>query len=207
MLIALFGGTGRVGSLVLSQALKSGHNVRAFARDARRLPRGRVSLAVVEGQLDDGHSVAMTLAGAEAVICCLAAGNGTLARFDRVALPYLALHGPRRIVSMVGAAVRMPGDPDTRSLRFMSALMRLVPGRLLADATAHAEALARSNLDWTLARAANHANRPAGAPVHVANAFPMPLNASISRADLATFMLDEVVSPRFLRQAPMIENR
>lgn len=205
MRIALFGGSGRVGCLVLAQAVAAGHEIRAFARDNGRLPILR-GLTVIEGGLDDGTAVPETLQGTDAVICCLSAGNGTLGLFDDAAIPVMQQRGPRRIVSMVGAAVYMRGDPAASSLHLMTGMMRLVPGRLLADAEAHAAHLVESGLDWTLVRSANHSSRPPTGRLIARPGYAMRLGASVSRADLAQFMLDLAVDGRFVREAPMVEN-
>lgn len=176
MKLAIFGATGRIGSLLVRQALDGGHDVAAYARRedwAKSIASER--LRVITGPLDS-RSIAETIAGSDAVISALAAGNGTLKLFDQFALPLLEGSGPRRLVSLVGASVRMPGDPDTFSLRLMSTIMRLVPTGVFADATAHADALARSTLDWTLVRAANFADRPPTGRLRAETAFQMSLS-------------------------------
>lgn len=205
MRIALFGGSGRIGSLVLVRALAAGHQVQALARNAARLP-ARPGLTVRQGALDDGEAVSATLLNADAVICCLSAGNGTLGLFDAAVIPLMVQSGPRRIVSMVGASVRLPGDPAVLTLRLMSLIMRLVPGRLLADAEAHAGHLRASGLDWTLVRSANHAGRPATGRIVARPGYAMRLDASIARDDLAAFILECAVDHRFAGEAPMVEN-
>ena len=160
----------------------------------------------MSGSLDATDTITQTIAGADAVLVTLAAGNGVLARFDAAALPFMSAHGPRRIVSMVGAAVRRPGDPDSFSLRLMTAMMRLIPNGLLADAEGHAERLARSGLDWTLVRSANFRKGPAAGPVIAEPAFRMGLTASMSCEDLAAFMLDCAEQDHFVGAAPMVAN-
>lgn len=206
MKLAIFGATGRIGRLLLMQALDGGHNVTAYARregwaDAVSSPH----LRAITGPLDRQH-VEATLAGSDAVIVTLAAGSGTLERFDSLALPVLERDGPRRIVSLVGASVRMPGDPQTFSLSLMSLMMHLVPTGVLADARAHADALARSTLDWTLVRAANFADRTPTGKVRAERSFPMTLGASVTRTDLAAFMLTCATAGHFVRMAPMVAN-
>ena len=68
MHFALFGGTGRVGSVLLAHAIAAGHSVNALVRDAGRLTLTHERLTVVEGVLDDGESVAATLAGTDAAL-------------------------------------------------------------------------------------------------------------------------------------------
>lgn len=207
MKLALFGATGRIGEPLLRLALKHGHLVTAYARHPAPLAAFRMpGLEIVHGELTDPGVIAHTVAGAEAVLVTLAAGNGTLAQFDAIALPILQSSGPRRIVSMVGAAVALPGDPETLSLKLMAALMGLVPNGLLRDAQGHASRLAGSGLDWTLARSANFSDRPPSGGIQAAPSFAMSLLASISVADLAAFMLGAVEESKFIGAAPMVCN-
>ena len=205
MRLAVFGATGRIGHPLVELALADGHEVTAYARAPERVGIPHRQLRLVGGDLD-AASVEQTLAGQDAVLVALAAGNGTLARFDRLALPAMQADGPRRIVSLVGAAVRMPGDPDTSTLRLMSAMMRLIPNGLLADASAHAADLAASGLDWTLVRAANFADRAPTGRIRAEPGFAMRFSAQITRGDLAAFMLDAATQQRFVQQAPMVCN-
>jgi putative NADH-flavin reductase len=207
MKIALFGGTGHIGSLVLQQALAQGHKVTALVRSRAKIDAHTATTAhIVVGSIENQTAVRYALEGAEAVIVTLAAGHEVLANFDKSALPILNIHGPRRIVSMVGAAVRMSGDPKTIGLSLMSAAMRLVPGGLLRDAEGHADRLASFDLDWTLVRAANFSDVPPTGNIKVHLTDEMPVDASISRADLAAFILETAVSGSFVRQAPMVCN-
>lgn len=206
MRLALFGGTGRVGSVLLEQAIGAGHAIKVLVRDAGRLRAKSAQVTVIEGTLDDGESVAATLADTDAALVCLAAGNDTLMLFDMAAIPVMQRLGPRRIVSMVGASVRRPGDPDTAALHIMNVMMRLVPGRLLEDAEGHARRLAASGLDWTLVRSANHSDAPGPGHVHAEPHFAMGLGARISRAELAAFMLAVAKDGRFIGEAPMVES-
>jgi uncharacterized protein YbjT (DUF2867 family) len=207
MKIALFGATGHIGGHVLRLALDQGHEVTAFVRDRSGIDvHTATACHVIVGSLENQTSVRYALEGADAVIVTLAAGSRVLERFDASALPILKASGPRRIVSMVGASVRMPGDPKSFKLRLMTAVMRLVPGGLLRDAEGHARRLASSGLDWTLVRSANFADMPATGSIHATLDGDMPLGASITHADLAEFILAAAVRGNYLGQAPMVCN-
>ena len=206
MKLALFGATGRIGQPLLRLALQRGHMVTAQARHPRRLDAFRgPNLTIVPGELDR-QTILQTIKGADAVLVTLAAGSGLLARLDADLLPALQSRGPRRVVSMVGAAVAMPGDPETLTLKLMTTVMRLIPNGLLQDAEAHARRLAASGLHWTLVRSANFSDRQPSGRIRAEAAFAMPVSASIACADLAAFMLELVESDRFVGQSPMVCN-
>lgn len=207
MKLALFGATGHIGRHVLRLAIDQGHAVTAFVRDRSQIDvHTATTCHLVVGSLENPTAVRYVIEGNEAVIVTLAAGHGVLESFDKSALPVLRHHGPRRIVSMVGASVRMPGDPRSTSLSLMTLVMHLVPGGLLRDAQGHARRLAGSGLDWTLVRSANFSAAPATGGIRVTTDAEMPLSASITHGDLAAFMLKTAVSGSFMRQAPMVCN-
>lgn len=206
MKLAIFGGTGRAGGALLGAALADGHVVNAFVRDPSRLGSTRSHVRVFEGSLDDRHTVAEAIDGTDAVLSTLSAGRGVLTTFGEAVISPMLSHGPRRIVALVGASLRLPGDPDTLSLRAMTTMMRLVPGRMLDDAGGFAAQLKASGLMWTLVRSANFANRPGGAPVRSAPSFAMRLDAQIAVTDLAAFMLSLVTNNWYAASAPMVQN-
>lgn len=207
MRLAIFGGTGHIGALVVDQALAAGHQLRVFVRDKTRIVPPNRHLAVFEGTLDDGETVAATLQDTDAAICALSAGNDVLTRFAETAVPLMQHSGPRRIVALAGASLPMPGDPRSFRLDLMTFVMRLVPGRMIVDAEALARRLATSDLDWTIVRSANFTDQPGAGRVRAQAGYEMSLRASIPRADVAAFLLAAAVEGRFLREAPMIESQ
>lgn len=207
MRLVLFGATGHIGNQVLRLARERGHAVTALVRSPGKLPADLVpEITVLPGSVLDKVMVARACAGADAAIITLAAGNGLLARFDAAAMPVLEAEGPRRVVSMVGASVRMPGDPESLGLGLMTAMMRMVPGGLLEDAEGHARRLAASSLDWTLVRSSNFSTAEPTGRVVARLDQDLPLTASITRADLGDFIVTTATGGHYLRQAPMVAN-
>ena len=51
--ITVFGATGRMGHLLVGQALDAGHTVTAYARNPERLRIGHPNLSVLAGELDN----------------------------------------------------------------------------------------------------------------------------------------------------------
>lgn len=190
MRLAIFGGTGHVGALVVEQALAAGHRLQVFVRDKTRIVPPNRNLSVFEGTLDDGETVAATLQDTDAVICALSAGKDVLTRFGEAALPLMQVSGPRRIVVLAGASLRLPGDPTSFALNLMTFTMRLVPGRMIDDAETLARRLAASGLDWTIVRSANFTDLPGTGRVRASPGYEMSLRASIPRNDVAALMLE-----------------
>ncbi|MEM1042618.1 MAG: NAD(P)H-binding protein [Bacteroidota bacterium] len=211
MHLAVFGATGRTGREALTQALAAGHTVSAFVRSRAKLAAqqdlSNDRLRVVEGDVRDYDAVARAVAGADAVLSCLAPvpkdGRVQTEGTEHIARA-MAAHGVRRIVSLTGAGVDAPGDPE-RSLggKIMRGVMGLVAKDILADAEGHAAVLRRSDLDYAVVRAPRLTDDPhSGRYRH--GILQLGLGAKIPRADVADFMLAEATSGTYRRIEPHV---
>jgi len=118
MRIAMFGATGRVGRLVLAEALARGHSVTALVRAPSALG-AHVGLQVVIGDVTDPEAVASAIGGADVVVDTLGPRRNSA---DQVALFETAIgnivagmerQGVRRLLRG-SAALTHSGEDDGR---------------------------------------------------------------------------------------------
>ena len=191
--VLVLGATGRVGKAFVAQAIAAGHSVSAIVRDAGAGIPSQVK--VITGDVLDPsiaplvkreHVIVGTLGGAEA----LTKGYANIVRAATEA-------GARRIIALVGAGVL---QADEKTLRNE---LPNYPERLRAIGASHAavyEALRTSSLDWTLVCVPNIVDGPAtGAAKSKASYLPDGKGA-ITTGDIAAFILEELRSPRFVRE-------
>ncbi|MCW5249039.1 MULTISPECIES: NAD(P)-dependent oxidoreductase [unclassified Streptomyces] len=74
--IALFGANGTIGSRVLDEALRRGHEVTAVVRDPAKLTRSAPGLTVVTGDVLDPAFVAEVARGQDVVVSAVGGGDG-----------------------------------------------------------------------------------------------------------------------------------
>ena len=197
MRIAVFGATGRTGKLVVSEALARGFEVRALARSPEKLEDlAAPGLSVVEGDARDAAAVTATLEGTDVAISALGATSrddpSELSETTRVLLGAMREHGPRRIVAVLSAM----------------ALMKTVKPEWEAIAGEHRcnlEALRGSGLAWVAVCPSGLTDEPATDAIRTAVGKRAP-EWTISREDLASFVLDQTGSDDYLRQAVGISN-
>ncbi|MEM8557824.1 MAG: NAD(P)H-binding protein [Bacteroidota bacterium] len=211
MRLAVFGATGRTGRHVVTQALAVGHEVVAFARSRDKLAQQQDlssdRLHVVLGDVRDYTAVAQAVAGADAVVSCLAPvpKEGMVqTESTRHIARAMAEHGVQRIVSMTGAGVDAPGDPPRAFAgKVIRGIMKVVAAQILADAEGHADVLRRSDLDYVVVRAPRLTNGPhAGRYRH--GILQLGFGDQIARADVATFMLEEAAGGTYHRAEPHV---
>jgi putative NADH-flavin reductase len=208
MKIALFGSTRGTGRHVLEQALARGHHVVALARDPASLPTHE-RLTAVKGDARNLADVEKVVGGANAVISCI--GNTTFKKVEYMvstaAKPLIEAMEKHAVKRLVLLSVQGAGDGAPWLLRNLGfPLMRLLAKNAYAvifEDKDRAEELVRgSSLDWTLVRAPGLNDKPAQGNYRVLERGGNPLK-QITRADLATFMLDEAEQNRWILRTPV----
>ncbi len=199
--LAVFGISGRTGRALAGAAAARSWNVRGFARAESEVPSESATLTIVRGDFADPARVVETVDGADAVCCvigprppyaevfCAAATQAILDAMRRV--------GSRRIVCQTGAMV----GPGNRTFAF-DWLARTIARRqpVAAHDRAEQERLVQeSGLAWTLVKPPRLTDGRGGGCVRAGSTLRVGLLSSISRADLAGFMLDVVEQGQHVR--------
>jgi putative NADH-flavin reductase len=204
MNLAIFGATGKTGQLILQAALAAGHEVTVCVRDPSRLTAKRGHFRVVVGDIENHQTVLATLRGSDAVMSAVGGGDKTLATFSGTVIAAMRQADVSRIVSLIGASIRVPGDRTKLGLTVLHAFMRLFANGMLKDGTRHARALEQSGLAYTLVRPPRLTDAAASGDVRHGLQLPLSLTSTISRADLAAFMLRVAAENLYVRAAPMV---
>jgi len=209
MQVTVLGGTGRIGRLVVDQALAKGHQVTLLVRDPRKLGPTGERVRVVSGQITDAAAVSSAIEGADVVISALGpdgnhADQVTILRDGmRTVIGAMREQGVRRVVNLSGAAVDVPGDHKPMIDRFASRIVRLVSRHVVAAKQAEFDELVGSPLEWVAVRPPLVTDGPYTGRYRTGVDVLRP-GARISRADIADFMLAQAVEPSFARRAPFI---
>lgn len=207
MNLAILGGTGRTGRLLIDLALLRGDNVRVLARDPGRLHRHEERLIEVQGDARDPEAVGRVIAGTDAVLSALGPVRGgpadTMTLAARNLTTVMPGAGVRRLITLTGAGVPHEGDRPGPIDRVFRVLLRLTQPDVLKDSLNHADLIRASTLDWTIVRVPRLTDGPA-APTRAG--LVGDIRPFITRASVAQFMLDQVGSDQYVRQAPAISN-
>ena len=208
MQITVLGASGKVGHLVVEEALRSGYSVRAFVHSHSLFaPSGR--LGIVQGDIYEPEDISKTLQGSEAVVSCLGSwgtpGKDVLSTAVRNLRPAMAAHKIRRIVTLTGSGAAAPGESAGRLHRAMLRVPVFGAGRVFQDGEEHMRLLAASGLDWTTIR--SPVMNDLGSTSYRLTAKPGSQLATIQREAVARAMLDQLESVEWLGQAPFIHRK
>lgn len=209
MKLIVFGASGATGREVVRRALSHGHALRAFARDRAKL-QALPGVDVALGDVREASSVVGAVAGQDAVV--LALGSGSLGRNNLLmvgsanVIAAMQSQGICRLI-VLGAAGAIPGAARNQG-PLGRALFRILTGTLLRnvmrDQGAMEAQMAASELDYTIVRPARLTN---GAETGMWRVDPKALPAHwrpIARADVATFMLQQLGDTTYSRMGVYI---
>ena len=209
MRVVIFGATGKTGHHLVAQALSAGHEVRAFARDASRLPVRHERLQIVEGDVLDATSVEQAVTNTDAVSSVLGHTKTSPKDVQTVGTENIVgamkKNGVRRLVSLTGAGVKDEKDSPKLVDRVFGLLLKLLQPAVLEDAERQAEVIKASGLDWVIVRAPRLKDGPRTGEYRVGYVGE-DSGTTISRADVADFMLRQLIDDEYLRQQPMISS-
>lgn len=208
MRIALFGATGYTGTFVIEEALRQGHSLSVYTRDAGKLQAFNGQIEIVVGTLQDKGAIAKCLHGSDAVISALGP-NSLKVQGDRPVMHGMAniieamkQSNVRRLIQISTSAYRDPKDGFAFNVRAFALLFKLIARKGVKDIRATAELIAKSDLDWTLVRIPNLKNGHAAGAVDTGWYGKTRLGMKLSRGNLAKFLIEQVDDVRFIREAP-----
>jgi putative NADH-flavin reductase len=186
----ILGATGGVGRALVDQARERGHQVTAFVRSPQRLGAPPAGVTVREGDPRNVAALSAALPGHDAVVSALGPpglGRTTILRdCARSTVAAMQAAGVRRLVVVSAAMLFEDGG-------LLFALLRRILLRNVAQDSAEMERVVMaSGLDWTIARPPKLTNGPLTQNYRVEDGRMPHGSMSISRADVADFLLGEL---------------
>jgi putative NADH-flavin reductase len=204
MKIAVIAAGGKSGKAFVVSALAAGHHVTAGVHHITNLPsHPNLSVQVCDASKPD--DVRKLLANQDAVISFIGHVRGAAPNIQSVAtanlIKVMGNIKMRRIISLTGTGVRLPGDSISFMDRLLNASIGLIDPKRIHDSIQHVELLKNSELDWTLIRVLKLTN---GAEQLFSLDEHGPVQWLTSRKTVAKATLQVLEQRTFIKQAPMI---
>ena len=213
MKIVVFGATGIVGKAVVNEALKKGHEVTVLTRNAGKVTTRHPNLHVVEGNVTDRNVIRDVLKEQEAVIQTLGIGGkgdgkptSIVSGANKIIMEEMERMNVKRLVaiSVIGAGDSLTFLPWIYRKLVLPLFMKWFQA-VIDDKNRMEPMIEKSRLDWIIVRCTTVKQRPATGKVN-ATLDGKGLKFSISAADMAAFMVNQLTDNRFLKQNPTISN-
>lgn len=216
MNVTIIAATGRIGRLLVDQALAAGHEVTAVARHPEGF-RSDVRVVPVDLLRPDQSILASAIDGADAVLSGLGPRSkrefGVASRGTRPIVETMKETGVRRIVAVSAAPVSTtasagrpnpprqdPGEGIVMRYLLTPAIKTFLRAHY-NDLAVMEDILRDSGLDWTVVRPPQLKDKPLTGNYRTAFEQNLPHGASVSRADVAHLMLAVVDRPETIGHA------
>jgi putative NADH-flavin reductase len=200
MKIALFGATGKTGALVLKNLLAKSHTVTALVRNPAKITLSSPQLKLIQGDALVLGDVERAVDGCEAVISVLGMASLKPSTVLTAAMGNIAAamktKGIKRIISLGSAGIlgEMGGLPGL--------IIGFILRNALKDHRGAYDILSASSLEWTVLRPVSLTDGAATGRYRTTEA-GLPKNGrSISRADVADFIVKTLEQGSYIRQSP-----
>jgi putative NADH-flavin reductase len=204
MRLTVLGATGGIGKLLIPLALDRGYEITAFARAPEKIAsngssalRSHPGLHIIGGDLFNARQMAEAIRGSDVVLSAF--GPTTLRPthlrrdFGRTLVQALHSAGVPRFIHVSSAFCFKEGG----------LLYAVMTNTLFRNVTIdHCDAdneMSQSDLDWTILRPPRLTDGPANGNLRV-TAGHLAKGLTITRADVARFMLQEAANPHYVRQ-------
>lgn len=204
MRIAVIGANGRSGQAFVDEAIKNGHTINAgYLRhnpftETRNLKAIKCDATKLEdlNELIDGCDAVVSLIGH-------VKGSPKSVQTDsiKVAIEAMNHKGVKRLISLTGTGVRLPGDKITLADRFLNFGVGLVDPRRVKDGKDHYEIIKQSQLNWTVIRVLKLQNIKPRSYKLLAHG---PTKIFVGRQEVAQAILEVLENDSYVKQAPII---
>jgi len=202
--ILVLGATGGTGRLIVGQALERGQDVTALMRSPEKASRLKGAKLIV-GDVRDEKVLREALKGQDAVVSALgtpASPVTLLSTATRALVRAMKAEHVSRLVCITGIGA---GDSAGHGgLLFDNVIIPLLLKKVYADKNRQETIVRNSGLDWILVRPSVLNNKPGRGLVRALADLSGFHGGGISRADVATFVLDQLHADAWLHRSPLI---
>jgi len=205
--ILVLGATGPTGRQIVSQAIDRGYDVTALVRSPRKAAELKGATLVI-GDARDEKALRQAIKGREAVISALGTPASPFYEVTLLSTATQALvkaMNAERVSRLIAVTGIGAGDSKGHGgFLFDNMIFPLLLRNVYADKDRQEAIIKNSGLAWTIIRPSilnNKTERRAIRALTDLNAFN---GGSISRADVASFLLDQVPGDDWMQRSPLI---
>ena len=205
MKVLIIGATGATGRVLMREALEQGHEVTALARNPSALAPEDHRPRVLQGNALDASEVEAAVAGQDAVLSALGTRSTRpttlFSQSTHNLISAMNKHGVRRLVCITGIGA---GDSKGHvGFLYDRIMLPFVVKNIYEDKNRQEEAIKQSDLEWVIVRPARLTDEAAKGEyrVYLGGSYTAK---TISRADVAAFMLAQLTDETYVHKMPVI---
>jgi putative NADH-flavin reductase len=205
--ILVLGATGGTGRLIVEQAVARGDDVAVLVRSAEKA-KDLKGAKIIVGDAGDEVVLRQAVKGRDAVVSALGTPASPfkevtlLSTATRALVKAMEAENVSRLVCITGIGA---GDSAGHGgFLFDNVIFPLLLRKVYADKDRQEAIVKKSSLDWVLVRPSLLNNKPGRGTIKALEDLSDFHGGSISRQDVAKFVLDQLSADVWLRRTPLI---
>jgi putative NADH-flavin reductase len=208
--VLIIGASRGVGLATVRAALRAGHSVRALARSVSSLRIQDAALEKVSGDALNRDTIRNAVADIDVIIQTLGvdfaprvvfSGTTLFSESTRILVDAMKAAGVRRLITVTGLGA---GDSRGHGGFLYDAALLLILKRVYDDKDVQEWIIKRSGLDWTIVRPGLLTDTSATGRYRVLTASKDWRAGTISRADVADFLVRQIDDHAFIGTTPLL---
>jgi putative NADH-flavin reductase len=205
--IAILGGGGRTGKVLVHQLINHGYSCRLLLRNPENLQIESPLIEIVKGDACDANAINSVLKGCNAVISTIGqrAGEPLVAELaTKNVLAAMALCDIKRYLLVAGINIHTPSDKKSVQTIAATEWMKKNYPIIQEDRQNAYSLLVASNVDWTLLRVPfiEFAESTGAVTENLEDCLGTKINAG----NIAAFLVKQLFEETYFRKAPFIAN-
>lgn len=207
MNVLIFGATGGIGQWAVKHAKKKGYHVTVYIRNAKKLKDTDVK--IIEGTLNDKDKIKKALQGIDAVVWTVGVPmkrnyEGTASTDGhRVLIEAMKETGVKRLIDWGTPSIHFKEDTKSTLTVLPGILASILFKKAKQEAVDIGRIIEQSDLDWTIVRFMAPKDSPYQGKANVTFG-DKKVKWSISREDIAEFMIEQIEDKRYIKSMPII---
>ncbi|WP_136808613.1 NAD(P)-dependent oxidoreductase [Desulfosediminicola flagellatus] len=207
MKVLIIGATRGIGAQLLDQALEAGHTVSVLVRNPSKIAKRHPNLTILRGDICDGASVNSAVHGQDVV--CMTIGVPITFKpvtvFSKGAIEVIKAmeeHHVRRLICVTG--IGAGNSKGHGGFLYDKIFNPLLLKTIYADKGIQEQYIMESGLDWVIVRPGRLTNGKRTGNYRVITDIAGITSTSISRADVADFIVSEITQNTYTGTTPLL---
>ena len=202
MKIVIFGASGHIGRILVSQALNNGYNVTAFVRNPKSIVIKNKNLSIHVGDIGNYEQVADAIKGNEVVISVLGNRTGSVVFKSTTVISEgleniiraMKQHKVKRLLFITSFGL------NKSMFLPQKIFIRTILRNIFAQMPRQEKSISQSGFDYTIVRPARLTDESSVGEYNAAEDLYIGPFSHISRTAVADFLLKEIESKKFLHK-------
>lgn len=206
--VAIIGGSGKIGSLLVKELVNKGFRLKLILRNPEKVPVKSDLISIIKGDARNYESIESLMQDCPVLINLIGQPKGEPPVFSQVAENIVRaslITGTQRYISVSGLGLTTPNDQKRLYTRLITGIIHTLVPKISKDKRKEFELISQSSLNWTILRIPMFKlrNKPALSDINVLDC----IGTMVDGLSLIHFLIDQINDTSYWKKAPFMSSK